>query len=351
MLSPSALAAAHSMDTMWFAVDDDGFVAFCESQEDGTVPAEVTVQDTEELWAIDEIDSAPGVLECDGVSWDVELVEHYQRGRPCFAFKIVEWDLAASSVYYRTWRPFDPLRFEDLSPAAQSQCVRLPGLRFTEGVLFEPLDFVRGRTWSDLPYRSLIEWRYLPAERSPTREPARPFVSTAAPKVFASPELRSESDPTAIATLGHWRTAVEALVAKGSLPPSWLAEPSRRYLVTAPQWSLVGTPEDARYDRSPTSSAYAPPLLLQSLASDLENALAVESLARQACVERAHPARDSRVVYWRLASDEELDALRDRAVTEPELVAQSLGYMIDPCVRRVPVVLVPWAGAASRRAP
>lgn len=38
MLTPSPLAAAHSMDTRWFAVDRDGHVASFESGEDGAVP-------------------------------------------------------------------------------------------------------------------------------------------------------------------------------------------------------------------------------------------------------------------------------------------------------------------------
>lgn len=80
--------AAHSMDTTWFAVDKNGYLAVLESGGSGAVPLEAIPKDLKELrecWTLSKelgstrfADKAIYRYTCD-LEWEAELIESYER--------------------------------------------------------------------------------------------------------------------------------------------------------------------------------------------------------------------------------------------------------------------------------
>ena len=87
--------AAHSMDTEWFGVDDDGHVALFASHDNGAVPHEVTrhgSQAVERLLGMLPVDEdGLAVLDVDPSDWRGELTD--QRA----------WELARSANVQEVW--------------------------------------------------------------------------------------------------------------------------------------------------------------------------------------------------------------------------------------------------------
>lgn len=80
--------AAHSMDTTWFAVDKDGYLAVLETGVSGPVPLEIGSRDAEEIqecWSLSKelgttkfAEKAIYRYTCDS-EWRAKLVESYER--------------------------------------------------------------------------------------------------------------------------------------------------------------------------------------------------------------------------------------------------------------------------------
>jgi hypothetical protein len=416
LLAPSALPAAHSMDTTWFAVDDDGHVAAFDSGERGGVPAAATqnTADVAELGAL-----RPFVIEDEG--WSRELYESDDPGPFSSGFYEFSHEVdfrETALLYVRTTRPLIAAHIDELPASVQAQCLAMPGVRFEEHPVLQPLDRFAGSTWADAPFFSLEHgdfrrWtedsrceQVLVSEQGvPFQAPEREYCVDAAYElrrclrawtigevvesfdswwathsdvarvVLSDDEIatlrhalthtraRSQLEPTLArieaaviaraptcsrpvwisavsARPDPWRATLEALCARGALPLSWLSDERRRYLCDAREWSMLGSARDLRDASGVTSLMSIPSVMLQAMSEDVPSVLAAESLARE--------ARGGPVVYWRSATREAMRFALDRPPehkSDAERAIESLGFALDPVLRRVAALLLCVDGA------
>jgi hypothetical protein len=121
--------AAHSMDTEWFAVDQDGQVALFVSGADGSVPDGAPAADLGEV-----------LRTLGGSETAIELFPELAR-LGLHVYEVASYFF--SGPYRRTHRPPGPLHVDQLPPRLRQQAkiVRFDGLRFEEKELLQPCDY------------------------------------------------------------------------------------------------------------------------------------------------------------------------------------------------------------------
>lgn len=171
MLAPSSLAAAHSMDTTWFAVDEDGHVAIMHSGEPGCGPLDPTLRiEPEELYPLREWpDGIPDATAFettteldlrDWLEWD-QLPPFELGGRGLFLFD-ADRSYGVLPVYKCARRPLRPANERALPESLARGAVRLRGARFAESPMIEPSDYTPMRHW--VPWvHSVRRWSVSPS--------------------------------------------------------------------------------------------------------------------------------------------------------------------------------------------
>lgn len=165
MLAPSSLAAAHSMDTMWFAVDEDGHVAIMDSGEPGNAPADRASAIGDDL--LDGLavlpDGVPEVVCFETAVEGMRADESWEwgeagpiavGGRGLFIYA-AERNWRFPFWYERGRRPLRPVHIDALPAAIARVAVALPGARFAELPALEPADFAPMDHW----YREIFSAR------------------------------------------------------------------------------------------------------------------------------------------------------------------------------------------------
>lgn len=161
MLDATALAAAHSMDTSWFAVDDDGHVAVMTTGEEGFLPDDAERMDDASAQWIEQATARAGAFVIERTNW----LEIYGEEFPCESSAGVfvyshERDYRPVGFYYeRVARPLAPVTVSDLPEPIASRCFHLRGARFELMPAVQPLDHAPGTAYSDKPFWSLSAWR------------------------------------------------------------------------------------------------------------------------------------------------------------------------------------------------
>jgi hypothetical protein len=135
---PDDFPAAHSMDTQWYAVDQEGHVAVFVTGENGHVPT--TARDDDVLWQLQQLRQPQ--------------TERQQAEdlAPEFGFFGYEYDMSwhgAVAPYYRSIVPQNPLHIDELPPELRRRCkaVRFEAMTFAHSELVQPLDFVACHFW------------------------------------------------------------------------------------------------------------------------------------------------------------------------------------------------------------
>jgi len=146
--------AAHSMDTLWFAVDEVGHVGVFFTGEDGPAPAGERGQDLFDL-----MKHVPGVPELDRESdeaWCELLESVHEYG--LFRYEITEegWWLPLQPQYQRPPLPPQPLHVDQLPPSARDlvQEHAFDELSFSEAETIQPLHFMEcqvAASWCQIP--------------------------------------------------------------------------------------------------------------------------------------------------------------------------------------------------------
>ena len=131
-------SAAHSMDTVWFAVDSAGQVGMFDTGETGPAPRRFEQGDLREelrqLW------SPAG--EEKGDYWDTDFLCS-ERGLYYFLYPDNYDTLSPLSLYVCSIKPSLPLHIDQLPPDLRYLCREVSfDLNFDQVERFQPLDFV-----------------------------------------------------------------------------------------------------------------------------------------------------------------------------------------------------------------
>ena len=143
--------AAHSMDTTWYAVDEEGHVAMFESGEDGAVPNGIV--DATVIWDLWDIRQPPAPGNENRYE-DPEVLApqlglfHYEH-----AYELTSHDGCYGdnlAPYRQLTKPAAPLHIDQLPAHLQEQCVlvRFP-VKFGESPLVQPLEYFPCQYWCE----------------------------------------------------------------------------------------------------------------------------------------------------------------------------------------------------------
>lgn len=381
MLAPSQIAAAHSMDTYWFAVDDDGRVAQFDSGDFGAVP--FVALDSPIVEEVREYASSPGsrplVNEVSiRYSPDDDPSNPSTRGLYDYRHDRHEGDFA--TPYLRLSRPLEPLRVDELPASIRGGCPRFEGARFECDALIQPLDFFAGRANAMIPFLSVREWAMrewdargrrnsvrldemllelfeIPgrllrwnvaeaeallsildsADRALVEQWRRERALHSAPGNVGSERVRSPFDRDGALLRRDAQRALEEACSNGALPLSWLSDAGdgRRFLAHADEWVDNAMFEDLRDANQMMSLPFLPARVLAKLVENLDATITAERLARD--------ERLARTVYYREARTEDfrsLRALRAQSASERERAIFELGFALDPLISWAAVLWV-----------
>lgn len=140
--------AAHSMDTVWFAVDDQGYVARFSTGENGHVPRQMRAPDG----VSHEIAYDP--------RWELCLPGSRQSGQHIYSFiaqaqrtwiytYVYQEGFEPIDPYVREIRPNVPLHVAQLPPALRQECkrIRFDKALFSERAVIQPLEQFECTCW------------------------------------------------------------------------------------------------------------------------------------------------------------------------------------------------------------
>jgi hypothetical protein len=129
--------AAHSMDTVWYAVDADGHVAYFHSGENGCVPVIAgTNDDAVRAWLRTQIPGATSDEE-----FYPEEGDYAEGGLFTYGSEAgVGWYVAG---YKKGRSPEVPLHIDQVSPAVRAvfKQLHIDGIRFADSSRLQPLEF------------------------------------------------------------------------------------------------------------------------------------------------------------------------------------------------------------------
>jgi hypothetical protein len=128
--------AAHSMDSVWFAVDADGHVALFSTGENGHIPMVGNAGDGfDDLRALEAAMGKPEGEEGEDLGFQAEKLGLFLYSHPDNMGDPIE-------AYERAQVPQEPLHIDQVPPALRTQFgkVRFRGLRFGETAVLQPLE-------------------------------------------------------------------------------------------------------------------------------------------------------------------------------------------------------------------
>jgi hypothetical protein len=146
--------AAHSMDSAWFAVDQDGHIAYCETDEDGLLPHSAFILS----WAYDEDVEAraePLRQALTGGSLPREDEDDFWfDGKTLAGFGLFVYGSENNRAYLpwayrRTFVPKQPLHVDQLPPAVRNALkgLTLSSVHFAEAKRIFPADHATCDGW------------------------------------------------------------------------------------------------------------------------------------------------------------------------------------------------------------
>lgn len=142
MIDPRAVPAAHSMDTAWFGVDEDGNLALFDTGEAGAMP--------ENAVGFGDYDQPVGkhAAGFTAISEAVKLPEDFweeETGGPVFRFSH-DTDNVIAGRYVQTYAPPRPARIEEVPVDLREAIAKLP-VRFVEKPAVQPAEHLPSQSW------------------------------------------------------------------------------------------------------------------------------------------------------------------------------------------------------------
>jgi len=141
--------AAHSMDTQWFAIDQNGYVARFFSGAGGAVPNVAYSPDALDLLEDMDLDEADRAGMGLGSRPEVPAAQLPDDKR-LFLYKTSDaLDECLAERYERTSVPNKPLHIDELPPQVRAAiaAMRFDGLDFTKTAVFQPVELTECATW------------------------------------------------------------------------------------------------------------------------------------------------------------------------------------------------------------
>jgi hypothetical protein len=139
--------AAHSMDTIWYAVDANGAVAVFNSGEAGPVPKSAARREHGDLPRLVRILGG----ECDDD--DFEMAEAYQAvaDRGVHVYEVITWETDFLDTYERVAVPTRPLHLDQLPPKLRKNVAKctLPTVDFAKADELQVVTLVACDLYSD----------------------------------------------------------------------------------------------------------------------------------------------------------------------------------------------------------
>lgn len=135
--------AAHSMDTVWFAVDKDGHVGLFVSHESGAVPE--SVQDANPDLAFELFTGPDGEM-----LFDFSRILEEAARQGFFAFEYEDYgEFPFQAGYPRTRRPDSPLHVDRLPPRVRNlvKKIRFERVSFPDSERVQPLEHAECVVW------------------------------------------------------------------------------------------------------------------------------------------------------------------------------------------------------------
>jgi hypothetical protein len=127
---PADYPAAHSMDTVWYAVDAQGAVGVFDSGSPGPVPTSATRREHGDVPRLVRILGG----ECDDD--DFELSEAFEElaRLGLFAYQVITWETDFVDTYERVGAPKRPLHLDQLPPKLRNNVAKctLPMVSFAD---------------------------------------------------------------------------------------------------------------------------------------------------------------------------------------------------------------------------
>jgi hypothetical protein len=137
--------AAHSMDTAWFAVDSQGFVAMFDSGENGHVPC--SMRSADGVWH--DIAYHPLWELCfSGLQGVYRLADMAQR-IGLYYYNYDEEGFDPLEPYVREIQPNVPLHVDQLPPELRQECkrIRFEKVLFVQSERIQPLEYFACTFW------------------------------------------------------------------------------------------------------------------------------------------------------------------------------------------------------------
>jgi hypothetical protein len=127
--------AAHSMDTIWFAVDDDGHIGCFHTGENGSLPEGAGVNDElVRAWIRSQLPDPPEEIIY------LESFDYADNGLFCYGYGN-DWS-GIAAAYERELSPENPRHIDQVPPAVRAvfNKLHLKGLRFVNDRLVQPCE-------------------------------------------------------------------------------------------------------------------------------------------------------------------------------------------------------------------
>jgi hypothetical protein len=122
--------AAHSMDTIWYAVDATGAVAVFNSAEPGPVPKSAARREHGDVPRLVRILGG----ECDDDDFDLQEAFQAAADRGVYVYEVITWECDFIDTYERVAVPKRPLHLDQLPPKLRKNVARckLPTVDFAK---------------------------------------------------------------------------------------------------------------------------------------------------------------------------------------------------------------------------
>jgi hypothetical protein len=140
--------AAHSMDTQWFAIDHNGYVARFFTGAGGAVPNGAYCPDAlDELEDMDLDEETRAELGVDALP-DIPA-DQLPDDKRLFLYKTSAFDECLADRYERTSVPKKPIHVDELPPQVRAAiaAMRFDGLDFATTKVFQPIELTACATW------------------------------------------------------------------------------------------------------------------------------------------------------------------------------------------------------------
>lgn len=182
--------AAHSMDTVWYAVDGKGAVAFFDSGSPGPVPKSATRREHGDLPRLVRILGG----ECDDEDFDMEEAFAEAARRGVFGYQVISWECDFVDTYERVAAPKKPLHVDELPPKLRKNAVKctLPTVDFAKETELQILGLVTCDLY----------WDEAVGCFAPGHKEVRPIPGKEAEYRKALPRLREENPDFQFADVG-----------------------------------------------------------------------------------------------------------------------------------------------------